>query len=154
MKLTQVFAEEFRDFKHRNLCFVTENNFQFSISVYVTSVFSVLQFVGFDISPDFFNCFCTGSALAPTTAANAALGVRAFMKAAFGLRADFFLAGFAGLAAFFTAGFLAAAFFAAGFFAAGFLAAGFFAAGFFTAFLAFDPAVAVVLEIDFQYPFN
>ena len=66
----------------------------------------------------------------PITAASDALGVIAFMKAAFGLRLapdDFFFG-----AAFF-AGFFAAAFFA-GFFAAAFFA-GFFTA-FFTGFFA------------------
>lgn len=51
-----------------------------------------------------------GSALLPTTAASAALGVIAFMKAAFGVRFAFFAFGLA--AAFFFAAFLAAFFFA------------------------------------------
>ncbi|HEX4876121.1 MAG TPA: hypothetical protein VFV31_05575 [Chitinophagaceae bacterium] len=60
------------------------------------------------------------------------------MKAAFGLRAAFFLAGF------FAAAFLVA--FLAGFFAAGFFAAGFLAAFFFVAiFLSFE------LLTGFQY---
>jgi len=64
-----------------------------------------------------------GTAALPITAASAALGVNAFMKAALGVR---FLAG-----AFFAAGFLAAGFLAAAFFAgAAFLAAGFLAAAF------------------------
>ena len=60
-----------------------------------------------------------GKGLLPTTSPSAALGVRAFINAAEGLRADFFLAAFLGaafLATFFTA-FLAAGFLAA-FFAA------------------------------------
>ena len=87
-----------------------------------------------------------GTGLLPITSAKAALGVIAFIKAAEGLRADFF---FAGLAAFLGAAFFGAAFFAAGlaaffgaafftaFFGAAFLAAGlaaFFGAAFFAAF--------------------
>jgi hypothetical protein len=78
-----------------------------------------------------------GSGMLPTTAANMADGVIAFMNAAFGLRlAPVFFAFFLG-AAFFAGAFFAD-FFAAGFLA-GFLAA--FFADFFAAFL----AVAIAL---------
>src|SRR5688572_27954165 len=78
-----------------------------------------------------------GTALLPITPANVELGVNAFMKAAFGLRADFFLgAAFLG-AAFFA--FLGAAFFTA------FLRA--FLAGFFAAFLAAFFFVAMIFWI-------
>jgi hypothetical protein len=71
--------------------------------------------------------------LLPTTSANAALGVSAFINAAEGLRADFFLAAFLGaafLATFFTA----------------FLAAGFFTAFFATYLAAFFVAIFLDLE--------
>jgi len=62
----------------------------------------------------------------PTTAANAALGVKGFMKAALGVR---FLAG-AFFAAFLAGAFLATAFFAGAFLAGAFLATGFLAGAF------------------------
>src|SRR5690349_1322523 len=70
-----------------------------------------------------------GRGLEPTTAASSALGVRGFMNAALGFRADFFFAGFAAL-------FLAVfALFAAVFFAA-----------FFTLFCALFLAICSPLE--------
>jgi hypothetical protein len=90
----------------------------------------------------------------PTTAANAALGVKGFIKAALGVRffagaflTTFFTAFFAG--AFFATTFLAGAFFAGAFFATTFLAGAFFAAAFLagaflaTTFLAGDFFAAV-----------
>jgi hypothetical protein len=65
-----------------------------------------------------------GIGLSPITAASEALGVIAFMNAAFGMR-------FAPVVFFFGAAFLAAGFFAGDFFAAGFFAADFFAGAFF-----------------------
>src|SRR3954452_5515647 len=60
-----------------------------------------------------------GSGAVPTTAPSWALGVIAFMNAAFGVRlAAFFAAFFAGFAAFLAPPFFAAAFFAGAFFAA------------------------------------
>src|SRR5690348_144382 len=69
--------------------------------------------------------------LSPITAASDALGVIAFMNAAFGLR--FAPVAFFFGAAFLAAAFLAGAFFATGFFAADFLAGAFFADDFFAA---------------------
>jgi hypothetical protein len=79
--------------------------------------------------------------LLPTTAARAALGVKGFINAAFGLRFTFglaaFLAAFLGaafLAAFFGAAFLGAAFFFGAAFLATFLAPAFLAGAFFAFF--------------------
>jgi len=121
----------FGHIKHRHLGFAAEYYFQFVISINHTSVDFVLQFIRFDINPDFFHRFCT------TTAANAALGVSGFINAALGLR----------FAAFFFAAFLGAAFFAA-FFGAAFLGAAFLGAAFFTAFFAFF--VAIFFDLDFN----
>src|SRR5947209_1801441 len=65
-----------------------------------------------------------GSGAAPTILASASVGVMAFMKPAFGFRADFLAA------VFFAAGFLVVGFLVVTFFAAGFLVVAFFAAGF------------------------
>src|SRR3954463_15730571 len=79
-----------------------------------------------------------GKGLLPITSWRAGLAVSGAMKAAFGLRADFFLgAAFLG-AAFFAADFLGAAFFAAAFLGAAFLAA-FLGAAFLPAFFAGAP---------------
>src|SRR5688572_11063954 len=79
-----------------------------------------------------------GTALLPITPANVELGVNAFMKAAFGLRADFFF-GAAFLGAAFCTAFFGAAFFTAFF--------GAFLAGFFAAFLAAFFFVAMIFWI-------
>ena len=77
-----------------------------------------------------------GMGLLPITSASAGLAVRGAIKAAFGLRADFFFA-FLGAAFFFGAAFLAAFFLAGDFFAA------FFGADFLAAFFTF---FAIFLE--------